>query len=86
MCWYIAPALCGPSVPPPLVIGGGIVPCVLSCPTLDFAVSLRVKLGPNVDEIIFAGVELRTQRLGLRIKNQEGLCRLLIIRIRVWNK
>lgn len=56
MCWYIAPALCGPNVLPPLVRGGGTVPYVLSCPILDLAVSLRVRLGPNVDEIIFAGL------------------------------
>ena len=51
MCWYIALALCGNVLP--VVRGGGIVPCALSCPTLDLAVSLRDKLGPNVEDIIF---------------------------------
>lgn len=34
-----------------------MVPCALSCPTLDLAVSLRDRLGPNVEEIIFVGID-----------------------------
>ena len=55
MCWYIALALCGNVLP--VVRGGGIVPCALSCSTLDLAVSLRDKLGPNVEDIIFVGID-----------------------------
>lgn len=49
----MAAALCGPNDPPPLVSGGGREPTVVSWPMLDLPVSLRVKVGAKVDEIIF---------------------------------
>jgi hypothetical protein len=47
----MAVALCGPKGPPPLDTGG-MLPCGVSYPPVDLAVSLRDRLGANVDAII----------------------------------